>query len=329
MPGRWMLLCGALLAVNSLPVGAADAPKKLVTKAWFPRFSPDGHWVVSAHGSWEQHAAGEVHVWDAKTGAEKFMISQPRGVRSVAWSPKGTFLVTGNYGGEINYYDAATGKELHKMRPGSQTEMVLVTPDELRVVTMHGTGSVILWDAASKKLQYKWNEVHKGGIWGAALSADGRLLATAGQDAVVRVFDIVAFEMRHELPHPASANGVAFSRDGKTLATGCGDALIRLFDLRSGREMRVLEGHTSGSVTDLQFSSDDRLLVSAGMDRTARVWKFNDDQIPELQQTFGGHAAFVFGAALSPDDKSIVTAGWDSAVKMWNVASGEPVWSQP
>ncbi len=327
--GRRMLLWSALVSACTLPVGAAEAPLKPVSKAWFPRFSPDGRLVASAHGSWEADAPGEVHVWDAATGDERVLISQPRGVRSVAWSPKGTFLVTGNYGGDINFYEAATGKQLHSMRPGSQVELVLVTPDEKRVVTLHGTGSVILWDAATKKQIHKWNQVHSGGIWGAALSADGRLLATAGQDAMVRVFDITALQVRHELPHPASTNGVAFSHDGKILATGCGDALIRLFDLPSGRQARELKGHASGSVTDLQFSADDRLLVSAGMDSTARVWKFDDDQIPELQQTFRGHQGFVFGAALSPDDKSVVTAGWDGAVTLWSVPSGESVWFHP
>lgn len=327
--GRRMLLCGVLVSACALPVSAAEILPKPVSKAWFPRFSPDGRRVASAHGSWEADAPGEVHVWDAATGDERILIPQPRGVRSVAWSPKGTFLVTGNYGGDINFYEAATGKQLHTMRPGSQTELVLVTPDEKRVVTLHGTGSVILWDATTKKQMHKWNQVHNGGIWGAALSADGRLLATAGQDAMVRVFDIVALEVRHELPHPASTNGLAFAHDGKILATGCGDALIRLFELPSGRQARELKGHPSGSVTDLQFSADDRLLVSAGMDRTARVWKFDDDQVPELQHTLRGHQGFVFGVALSPDDQSVVTAGWDGAVKLWSAESGAPVWSHP
>ena len=84
----------ALTAITFLPGDLwgqekADETKKTVRLVWFPRFSPDGKWLASAHGSWDQKEAGEVRLWNAETGKNTFVLEHPRGVRSVAWSPKG------------------------------------------------------------------------------------------------------------------------------------------------------------------------------------------------------------------------------------------------
>ncbi|HEX5106353.1 MAG TPA: hypothetical protein VFV87_21185, partial [Pirellulaceae bacterium] len=77
---------------------AQEAKKeKLVTLCWFPDFSPDGKWLVTPHGSWKTTEAGEVRVWNVVTGEAKHIIPSPRGVRTVLWSPKGTFFASGNY----------------------------------------------------------------------------------------------------------------------------------------------------------------------------------------------------------------------------------------
>src|SRR5690242_3880169 len=78
---------------------SADEDEKLVRLVWFPRFSPDGQWLITAHGGWDKDEGGEARVWDVETGDMKFVIPNERGVRTVAWSPKGTFLAAGNYGG--------------------------------------------------------------------------------------------------------------------------------------------------------------------------------------------------------------------------------------
>jgi WD40 repeat protein len=60
---------------------------KLVTLAWFPSFSPDGKWLVTAHGSWRGEEGGEVRVWNVTTGKVRHTVPSPRGVRAVIWSP--------------------------------------------------------------------------------------------------------------------------------------------------------------------------------------------------------------------------------------------------
>jgi WD40 repeat protein len=66
-----------------------------------------------------------------------------------------------------------------------------------------------------------------------AFSPDGKLLATAGGDGSVRMWDL-ATRQAIGAPLPADyggdVTGVAFSPDGKLLATAGGDGVVRLWN---------------------------------------------------------------------------------------------------
>src|SRR5207244_1797677 len=192
---------------------------KLVTLCWFPHFSPDGKWLVTAHGSWRQEEGGEVRVWNVATGKARHVIASPRGVRAVIWSPKGTFFASGNYQGDLRLYDPETAKVMAEMQTprGDAIEVLQVTPDEQTIIGATITGWIHLWDVKNKKVKRSL-EAHKCGIWGMRLAADGKTLATAGKDEHVRVWNIETGMRLHELPHPAKTEGVAFTSDGATLA---------------------------------------------------------------------------------------------------------------
>jgi WD40 repeat protein len=64
---------------------------------------------------------------------------------------------------------------------------------------------------------------------------------------------------------------VAFSPDGKLLVSGSRDQTIRLWNVATGKELKVLEGHTNG-VTGLAFLPDSTYLISGSDDGSMRVW---------------------------------------------------------
>jgi WD40 repeat protein len=328
-PMTWLLIAVAAWFPSAGTSARAEdkAEDKVVRLIWFPRFSPDGKWLITAHGSWDGKEGGEVRVWDAESGKPKFVIPVAHGIRSVGWAPKGKFFAAGGYGQVLHIYDAVTGKETAEIRFPASVEVLQISPDEKRVVTAHGNGSVRVTELASKKEVQHWNQVHRGGIWGMRLSSDGKILATAGKDSFVRVYDMETFKVLHELKHPGETNGVAFTKDNKFLFTGCADATIRVFEVATGGEVRTLQGHNPGSITDMQFSPDGKLLASAGIDQTVRLWDLSDFEKPKLKATLQGHSSLVFGVALSPNGKKLASVGWDDQVRMVDVATREELWS--
>jgi hypothetical protein len=323
------LVLSALVAVfvSAQVALAADGDTKVVRKIWFPRFSPDGKLLLAAHGGWAKNEGGEVRLYNAMNGEVQHIIPLPRGVRSVAWSAKGTYFVAGGYGFGIRGFDAKDRKALFHLAAERAVENLRITSDDKLLVASFGAGDVRLYNLANRKEVGIFEGVHSGGIWGMALSPNDNLLATGGKDRNAIVFDFTTRKKLHTLTHPGEVNGLAFTKDNSHLVTGCTDSQIRFFDLKSGEQIALLKGHERGTVNDLQFTSDGKLLASSGIDGTIRLWDVTDLKNPSEKKVFRAHS-LAFGVAISPDDRWVVSVGWDEQIKMWDLKSGEEVWTR-
>src|SRR5690348_18419796 len=80
---------------------------------------------------------------------------------------------------------------------------------------------------------------HEALVYSLAFSPDGKLLATAGFDNLVKLWAFPAGkEVRKLEGHTGPVYCVAFSPDGKTLASSSLDKTVRLWNVRS-EERRV------------------------------------------------------------------------------------------
>jgi WD40 repeat protein len=77
----------------------------------------------------------------------------------------------------------------------------------------------------------------------------------------------------------------------------------------------VLRGHT-GAITAVNFSPTGDLVVTAGQDRTARLW---DTRTGALLAELAEHTRPLTGAAFSPDGQRVVTTGEDNIARIWDV----------
>jgi WD40 repeat protein len=118
--------------------------------------------------------------------------------------------------------------------------------------------------------------------------------------------------------HANSLRAVAISPDGKLIASGSGKGTIRLWDADTGREVRLLSGHTA-TIAGLAFSPDGKTLASASWDRTTRLW---DVASGKILSTFAGHTQGVQSVAFSPDGKRLLTTSTDQTAKVWDLGTG-------
>ena len=148
-------------------------------------------------------------------------------------------------------------------------------------------------------------------------SPDGVLLATAGDDNTVRLWEVASGKMLVAFHgHLGPVRAIAFSPDAAKLVSGSEDKTARLWEVVSGKELKTLSGH-SGPINAVAFSPDGSRLAT-GSEDGARLWDVENGS-PLLTPKEEHHR--VRTVAFSPDGKRVATGS--HVARIWDLASGD------
>ena len=144
---------------------------------------------------------------------------------------------------------------------------------------------------------------------GVAFSPDSKLLAAAGRDGTVKVWEARAGQELFSARAKGEVPCLAFSPDGRHLAWASGET-VTVREVPGGKEVLTIQGY-GHRVLEMAFSPDGTRLatvgggVMTGRDVSIKLWDLRTGQ--EVL-SLGGAADAVTALAFSPDGKRLAAA---------------------
>ncbi len=241
-------------------------------------------------------------------------------ISSVAFSPNGKFLATGDADGKTYLWQVEDGKLLFTcIGHSSSVKSVAFSPDGQTLASGSDDQTVKLWDVLKGEC-LKTLHGHSNWVRSVAFSPDGQILASGSEDQTVKLWDVHTGECLKTLQGNTNrVRSVAFSPDGQTLASGSEKQTVKLWNVLNGERLKILQGH-SNWVRSVAFSPDGQILASSSDDQTVKLWDIRNGK---CLRTLLGHTNRVWSVAFSPDGQILASGGDDQTVKLWDVHTGE------
>ncbi|XP_041997952.1 WD repeat-containing protein 44-like isoform X1 [Salvia splendens] len=188
-------------------------------------------------------------------------------------------------------------------------------------------------------------QAHQGSILAMKFSLDGQYLASAGEDKIVRIWQVVEDDRPATVEIPdADPSCVYFSvnhlselapriaekdRFGKSIGLRqTSDSACIVFPQKGFRiseePLHVFSGH-SGEILDISWSNNNCLL-SSSVDKTVRLWKVGVDHCLKVFN----HTDYVTCIQFNPvNDNLFISGSIDGKVRMWSISGSKVIdWAE-
>ncbi|MBN3906819.1 MAG: hypothetical protein HWQ35_09760 [Nostoc sp. NMS1] len=252
--------------------------------------------------------------------AKSVFIETFGGIFSVAFSPNGKLLATGDTNGEIRLYEVANSQQLMTCKGhGGWVWSVTFSPDGQVLASGSNDQTIKLWDINNGQC-FKTLEGHSGGVRSVTFSPNAQILASGSDDQTVKLWNTSTGKCLKTLQEVGcNVWSVAFSPKDYMLATGNDDYKVRLWDINSNSCIHTLEGHTQ-RVYSVAFSPDGNTLASGSHDQTVKLW---DTSTGKCIKTLQGHTDLVHSVTFSVDGSALVSCGEEQTVRVWDFVTGQ------
>jgi WD40 repeat protein len=227
--------------------------------------SPDGSRILTAGTD------RTVRLWDAASGREvAALLGHGDKVVCCAYGRDGRHVVSGSRDLTCRVWDVTDGSCTTVFTGHQDPVAACALSPTCETVASCSKGSLIAWDRRTGRTAFSV-AAHAGLVTSCAFSHDGRAIVTSGWDGTAKLWDAVSGAPLASIACGSIVSSVGLDPEGTLLAWSDVEGGIRIWDLRASRLVATLTGH-AGPVESCAFDADATHLLSAGDDRTLKLW---------------------------------------------------------
>jgi len=163
---------------------------------------------------------------------------------------------------------------------------------------------------------------HRGRLYAARFSPDGKFVVTGSADTTARIWEVPSGRLRSTLQgHTAHIFAVDVSPDSRRIVTGSGDGTAAVWRAAGGGRLLELRGHSQG-VLCVAFNPDGNRIATGSDDGTVKLWRVSDgNEIKTLQVASGG----IYALRFHPQGRLLAVGSTNGGLAIWNTENGRQV----